>query len=86
DELRHASDVNHLQANENVPGDGCEKPHHSSDAAIANNANQHHPEALNLPESLAWLPEASSALVMVGEQILIRYPDGVRPWCAPRKL
>lgn len=23
---------------------------------------------------------------MVGEQILIRYPDAVRPWCAPRKL
>nr|MCD1193148.1 phosphohydrolase [Vibrio cholerae] len=86
DELHHASDVNHLQENENVPGDGCEKPHHSSDAAIANNANQHHAEALNLPESLAWLPEASSALVMVGEQILIRYPDAVRPWCAPRKL
>ena len=23
---------------------------------------------------------------MVGEQALIRYPDAVRPWCAPRKL
>jgi len=41
---------------------------------------------LNLPESLAWLPGASSALVVVGEQILIRYPDAVRHWCAPRKL
>ncbi|MFV8420391.1 MobH family relaxase [Vibrio parahaemolyticus] len=86
DELRHASDVSNPQATENAPGDECEKPNDSSDADIANNANQHHAEALNLPESLAWLPEASSALVMVGEQILIRYPDAVRPWCAPRKL
>lgn len=86
DELRLASDVNNPQATENAPGDGCEKPNDSNDAAIANNANQHDAEALNLPESLAWLPEASSALVMVGEQKLIRYPDAVRPWCAPRKL
>ncbi|MGB0300597.1 MAG: TraI domain-containing protein, partial [Alteromonas oceani] len=86
DELRLASDVNNPQANENVPGDGCEKPNNSYDGAISNNVNQHDAEALNLPESLAWLPEASSALVMVGEQILIRYPDAVRPWCAPRKL
>ncbi|ATD28142.1 Conjugative transfer protein TraI, relaxase [Vibrio cholerae] len=86
DELCHASDVNHLQANENAPGDGCEKPNNSYDGAISNNVNQHDAEALNLPESLAWFPEASSALVMVGEQILIRYPDAVRPWCAPRKL
>ncbi|NKW88263.1 phosphohydrolase [Alteromonadaceae bacterium A_SAG4] len=87
DVLRHASDVNHLQATENAPGDGCEKPNNSYDGgAISNNVNQHDAEALNLPESLAWLPEASSALVMVGEQILIRYPDAVRPWCAPRKL
>ncbi len=86
DELRHASDVNHLQANENAPGDGCEKPNNSHDDAISNNVNQYDTEAVNLPESLAWLPEASSALVMVGEQILIRYPDAVRPWCAPRKL
>ncbi|MVC38744.1 phosphohydrolase [Vibrio cholerae] len=82
DELRHASDVNHLQAIKNVPGDGYD----SYDAAIADNVNQQNEVALNLPESLAWLPEASSALVMVGEQILIRYPDAVRPWCAPRKL
>ncbi|HFQ5431423.1 TPA: MobH family relaxase [Vibrio vulnificus] len=86
DELRHASDVNHLQATENVPGDGCEKPNNSYDGAISNNVNQHDVEALNLPDSLAWLPEAGSALVMVGEQILIRYPDAVRHWCAPRKL
>ncbi|WP_045595189.1 MobH family relaxase [Vibrio vulnificus] len=86
DELRHASDVNHLQATENVPGDGCEKPNNSYDGASSNNVNLHDAEALNLPESLVWLPEASSALVMVGEQILIRYPDAVRPWCAPRKL
>ncbi|ENM3902442.1 TraI domain-containing protein, partial [Vibrio cholerae] len=86
DELRHASDVNNPQATENAPGDGCEKPNNSYDGAISNNVNQHDAEALNLPESLAWLPEASSALVMVGEQILIRYPDAVRPWCAPRKL
>nr|UVX22906.1 hypothetical protein [Proteus terrae subsp. cibarius] len=86
DELRHASDVNHLQANENVPGDGCEKPNNSYDGAISNNVNQHDAEALNLPESLTWLTEASNALVIVGEQILIRYPDAVRPWCAPRKL
>lgn len=85
-ELRHASDVSNPQATENAPGDECEKPNDSSDADIANNANQHHAEALNLPESLAWLPEASSALVMVGEQVLIRYPDAVRHWCAPRKL
>jgi conjugal transfer pilus assembly protein TraI len=86
DELRHASDVNHLQAIENAPGDECEKPNNSYDGAISNNVNQHDAEALNLPESLAWLPEASSALVMVDEQILIRYPDAVRHWCAPRKL
>lgn len=86
DELRHASDVNNPQATENAPGDECEKPNDSSDAAIADNVNQQNEAALNLPESLAWLPEASSALVMVGEQILIRYPDAVRPWCAPRKL
>lgn len=86
DELRHANDVNHLQATENAPGDECEKPNDSSDAAIADNVNQQNEEALNLPEFLAWLPEASSALVMVGEQILIRYPDAVRHWCAPRKL
>ncbi|MDL2008202.1 MobH family relaxase [Vibrio parahaemolyticus] len=86
DELRLASDVNHLQATENAPGDECVKPNNFHDGAISNNVNQHDTEALNLPESLAWLPEASSALVMVGEQILIRYPDAVRPWCAPRKL
>lgn len=86
DELRLASDVNNPQATENAPGDGCEKPNNSYDGAISNNVNQHDAEALNLPESLAWLPEASSALVVVGEQILIRYPDAVRPWCAPRKL
>lgn len=86
DELRHASDVNHLEENENVPGDGYEKPNNSYDGAISNNVNQHDAEALNLPESLVWLPEASSALVMVGEQVLIRYPDAVRHWCAPRKL
>ncbi|EMV4499090.1 phosphohydrolase, partial [Vibrio cholerae] len=86
DELRLASDVNHLQANENAPGDGCEKPNNSCDAAIGNNVSQQNEATLNLPESLAWLPEASSALVMVGEQLLIRYPDAVRPWCAPRKL
>ncbi|MBS9962915.1 phosphohydrolase, partial [Vibrio alginolyticus] len=86
DELRLASDVNNPQANENAPGDGCEKPNNSYDGAISNNVNQHDAEALNLPESLAWLPEASSALVMVDEQILIRYPDAVRHWCAPRKL
>ncbi|HCK1901727.1 TPA: TraI domain-containing protein, partial [Proteus mirabilis] len=86
DELRLASDVNNPQATENAPGDGCEKPNNSYDGAISNNVNQYDTEALNLPESLAWLPEASSALVMVGEQILIRYPDAVRPWCAPRKL
>ncbi|EPN6605310.1 MobH family relaxase [Providencia rettgeri] len=86
DELRLASDVNHLQATENAPGDECEKPNNSYDGAISNNVNQQDAEALNIPESLAWLPEASSALVMVGEQILIRYPDAVRPWCAPRKL
>ncbi|EOX4249076.1 TraI domain-containing protein, partial [Vibrio cholerae] len=86
DELRHTSDVNHLQATENVPGDGCEKSNDSNDAAIASNVIRHDEEALNLPESLAWLPEASSVLVMVGEQILIHYPDAVRPWCAPRKL
>ncbi|MDS1802028.1 MobH family relaxase [Vibrio vulnificus] len=86
DELRHADNVKNPQIIEDAPGDGCEKPHHSSDAAIANNANQHDVEALNLPDSLAWLPEAGSALVMVGEQILIRYPDAVRHWCAPRKL
>lgn len=63
DELRLASDVNHLQATENAPGDGCEKPNDSYDGAISNNVNQHDAEALNLPESLAWLPEASSALV-----------------------
>ncbi|MCV5335530.1 phosphohydrolase, partial [Escherichia coli] len=61
-ELRHASDVNHLQATENAPGDECEKPNDSKEAAIANNAKQHDAEALNLPESLAWLPEASSTL------------------------
>ena len=86
DELRHSIDVNNLQSAENVPRVGCENPYHSSDAAIANNVVRHDEEALNLPESLAWLPEASSALVMVGEQILIRYPDAVRHWCAPRKL
>lgn len=86
DELRHASDVNHLQATENAPGDECEKPNNSYDGASSNNVNLHDAEALNLPESLAWFPEASSALVMVGEQVLIRYPDAVRPWCAPRKL
>ena len=86
DELRHASDVNHLEENENVPGDGCEKPNNSYDGAISNNVNQYDADSLNLPESLAWLPEASSALIMVGEQALIRYPDAVRPWCAPRKL
>ena len=86
DELRLASDVNHLQATENAPGDECEKPNDSNDAAIANNANQHDADSLNLPESLAWLPEASSALIMVGEQLLIRYPDAVRHWCSPRKL
>jgi conjugal transfer pilus assembly protein TraI len=86
DELRLASDVNHLQATENAPGDECEKPNNSYDGAISNNVNQHDAKALNLPESLAWLPEASSALVMVDEQILIRYPDAVRHWCAPRKL
>lgn len=83
DELRHASDVNHLEENENVPGDGCEKPNNSYDGAISNNVNQYDADSLNLPESLAWLPEASSALIMVGEQALIRYPDAVRPWCAP---
>ncbi|EJS85888.1 TraI, partial [Pasteurella multocida subsp. multocida str. Anand1_buffalo] len=86
DGLSRASDVNNPQATENAPGDGCEKPNNSYDGAISNNVNQHDAEALNLPESLAWLPEASSALVMVGEQILIHYPDAVRPWCAPRKL
>lgn len=86
DERRLASDVNHLQATENAPGDECEKPNNSYDGAISNNVNQHDAEALNLPESLAWLPEASSALVMVDEQILVRYPDAVRHWCAPRKL
>jgi conjugal transfer pilus assembly protein TraI len=86
DELRHASDVNHLQATENAPGDGCEKPNNSHDDAISNNVNQYDTEAVNLPESLAWLPKANSALIMVGEQLLIRYPDAVRPWCAPRKL
>ncbi|EOX1843784.1 MobH family relaxase [Vibrio cholerae] len=85
-ELRHTSDVNHLQATENVPDDGCEKSNDSNDAAIASNVIRHDEEALNLPESLAWLPKANSALVMVGEQILIRYPDAVRHWCAPRKL
>ena len=35
DELRLASDVNHLQANENAPGDECEKPNNSHDDAIA---------------------------------------------------
>jgi conjugal transfer pilus assembly protein TraI len=86
DELRLASDVNHLQATENAPGDECEKPNNSYDGAISNNVSQQNEAALNLPEFLVWLPEASSALVMVGEQILIRYPDAVRPWCAPRKL
>ncbi|WP_028870238.1 MobH family relaxase [Psychromonas arctica] len=86
DELRLASDVNHLQATENALGDECEKPNNSYDGAISNNVNQQDAEALNLPESLAWFPEASSALIMVGEQLLIRYPDAVRPWCAPRKL
>lgn len=86
DELSRASDVNSPQATENDPGDGCEKPNDSYDGAISNNVNQHDAEALNLPEYLAWLPEASSALVMVGEQVLIRYPDAVRHWCAPRKL
>ncbi|NHX33477.1 phosphohydrolase, partial [Escherichia coli] len=78
--------VNHLQATENAPGDECEKPNNSYDGAISNNVNQHDAEALNLPESLAWVPEASSALVMVDEQILVRYPEAVRHWCAPRKL
>ncbi len=86
DELRHASDVSTPQATENAPGDECEKPNNSYDGAISNNVNQQDAEALNLPESLAWFPEASSALIMVGEQLLIRYPDAVRPWCAPRKL
>ncbi|NMT17517.1 phosphohydrolase, partial [Vibrio parahaemolyticus] len=75
DERRLVSDVNHLQATENAPGDGCEKPNDSCDAAIGNNVSQQNEATLNLPESLAWLPEASSALVMVGEQVLIRYPD-----------
>ncbi|MBF4307865.1 phosphohydrolase, partial [Vibrio anguillarum] len=86
DELCHAGNVKNPQIIEDVPGDGCEIPNDSNDAAIANNVSQQNEAALNLPESLAWLPEASSALVMVGEQILIRYPDAVRPWCAPRKL
>ncbi|MBF4318631.1 phosphohydrolase, partial [Vibrio anguillarum] len=82
DELCHAGNVKNPQIIEDVPGDGCEIPNDSNDAAIANNVSQQNEAALNLPESLAWLPEASSALVMVGEQILIRYPDAVRPWCA----
>ncbi|MGL5390156.1 MAG: MobH family relaxase, partial [Shewanella sp.] len=86
DELLQASDVKNTQTTEDVPGDGCEKPNASSDVAIANIVKQYDEEALSLPESLAWLPEASSALVVVGEQILIRYPDAIRHWCAPRKL
>ncbi len=86
DELRHTSDVSNPQISEDVPGDGCEKPNDSSEAAIADNVNQQNEAALNLPEYLAWLPQASCALAVVGEQVLIRYPDAVRPWCAPRKL
>ncbi|ENM5747840.1 TraI domain-containing protein [Vibrio mimicus] len=86
DDLGHTSDVNNAQATEEVPGEGCEQPNDPDNTAIADNASQHCEEALNLPESLAWLPVASSALVVVGEQVLIRYPDAVRPWCAPRTL